>query len=159
MIDEMDIKYLEFKRLIEEDYNDYCEFVKKPVVDIIMDLFKSFKGEKVRVNMNGRKMPRFSAVESKKLSKNVFEVTGDVGSKRWVCHIKQGDIAYENDITNLWNQKLEDEKIKIARKIFISLKGVEQNAFLLAKEQNIWVWDTYEINKILRLFGKFELVQ
>ena len=159
MIDEMDIKYLEFKRLIEEDYNEYCEFAKKPVTEIITDLFKSFKGEKVRINMNGRKMPRFTTVLGKKLSKNVYEVTGDVGSKRWICHIKEGDIADEHDIGNLWNQKLDDDKTKIARKIFISFKGIEQNAFLLAKEQNIWVWDTHEINRILRLFGKFELVQ
>jgi len=37
------------------------------------------------------------------------------------------------------------------------LNGIENNAFLLAKEHNIWVWDIEQLNRMLRLFGKFEL--
>ena len=58
----------------------------------------------------------------------------------------------------MWDLKASDEKVKIAKKIFIPLKGIEQNAFLLAKEQNIWVWDVQQLNNMLRLFEKFELV-
>ncbi len=158
MIDEMDIKYLEFKRLIEEDYENYCQFASKKAVDVIMDLFGSFRGEKIRVSMNCRKMPKFDSLKAEGISKNVFEITGSIANKRWICRIKQGDITDEHDIYNLWDQKAANEKLKTARKIFIPLKGIEQNAFLLAKEQNIWVWDTEELNRILRLFGKFELV-
>ncbi|RKY41883.1 MAG: hypothetical protein DRP85_04705 [Candidatus Makaraimicrobium thalassicum] len=158
MIDDMDIKYLEFKHSMDEDYKSYCEFSAKSAVTVICDLFKSFRNEKIRVNMNFRKMPRFDAVESRALSKNVFQITGRIKNKQWICHVKQGDIADECDISNLWNIKTGDERSKIARKIFIPLKGVEQNSFLLAKEQNIWVWDAQQLNKILRLFQKFELV-
>ncbi|MFH1552102.1 MAG: ATP-binding protein [Candidatus Omnitrophota bacterium] len=158
MIDDMDIKYLEFKRCIEEDYRGYLEFSAKDAVTVISDLFKSFRDEKVRINMNDRKMPHFDLVESQAVSGNVFQVTGSVQNKKWVCHVKQNDIADEHDVYGLWEVKAEDESSKITRKIFIPLKGIEQNAFLLAKEQNIWVWDARQLNEIFRLFGKFELV-
>jgi hypothetical protein len=67
------------------------------------------------------------------------------------------DMADERDITALWGVR-GTERTKIARKVFIPLKGIEHNAFLLAKEQNIWVWDTKQLNEMLRLFGKFEIV-
>ncbi|MEA3489313.1 MAG: ATP-binding protein [Candidatus Omnitrophota bacterium] len=158
VIDEMDIKYLEFKACVENDYKKFCEFRSKGVEAVIRDLFKCFKNEKVKVSMNCRKMPLFDRVESRALSKNLFEVTGTVANREWVCHVKQGDIADEHDIFELWGLKSEEGKTKVARKIFVPLKGIEQNAFLLAKEQNVWVWDIQQLNKILRLYGKFELV-
>ncbi|MFC1644094.1 ATP-binding protein [Candidatus Omnitrophota bacterium] len=158
MIDDMDIKYLEFKRCIEEDYRGYLEFSAKDAVTVISDLFRSFRDEKVRINMNDRKMPHFDLVETQTVSGNVFQVTGSVQNKKWVCHVKQHDIADEHDVYGLWEVKAEDESSKITRKIFIPLKGIEQNAFLLAKEHNIWVWDARQLNEIFRLFGKFELV-
>ena len=158
MIDDMDIKYLEFKRSMEDDYRDYREFNSKDVVTVISDLFRSFGEEKIRVGMNCRKAPRFDSVEKRALSANTFQIIGKVRNKRWICRIKQDDIADEHDICDLGDIKAKAEKSKITRKIFIPLKGIEQNAFLLAKERNIWVWDTQQLNKILRLFGKFELV-
>lgn len=158
MIDDMDIKYLEFKRLIEDDYLRYSDFSYRNVVDIIVDLFKSFKNEKIRINMNDRKMPGFSDVNVSAVTENVSRITGDFQGKRWVCHIKQRDITDEQDILDLSAYKAEEQDGKVVRKIFIPLKGVEQNAFLLAKEKNFWVWDPKKLNRILRLFGKFELV-
>jgi hypothetical protein len=158
MIDDMDIKYIEFKRLAEEDYRAYLDFSAKSIVEVISDLFGSFSNEKVRINMKDRKMPGFDDVKPRPLYENVFQVMGRAENKEWVCHVKTGDIADEQDINHLWELKAEAEGRAIARKIFIPLKGIEHNAFLLAKEQNIWIWDLKQLNSILRLFGKFELV-
>ncbi len=158
MIDDMGMKYLEFKRHMEEDYAAYCEFDSRSLEEVICDLFRSFGNEKVRVDKNCRKMPRFDSVENRGLSENVFEVTGRVGKQKWICHVKRADMAGENDICRLWDIKAARESVKVARKIFIPLMGIDQNAFLLAKEQNIWVWDIRQLNGVLRLFGKFELV-
>jgi len=159
MIDDMGMKYLEFKRSLGDDYDAYREFRGKSVETVICELFKSFRNEKIRVGMNDRKMPHFDSVETRALSENVFQVTGRVApNKRWICHVKLGDIADEQDIYNLWDIKAVTKRSKIMRKIFIPLKGIEQNAFLLAKDQNIWVWDIQRLNRILHLFGKFELV-
>ena len=157
MIDDLDIKYLEFKNSIEKDYSEYSLFVDSGPERIITDLFKEFNNEKVRLGLSGRKLPKFDSVRSSPVSEKIFRITGKVEKNKWICHVKYRDLADEHDIYDLWETKSAGGE-KIARKIFIPLKGMEQNAFLLAKEQGIWVWDIKRLNKILRLFGKYELV-
>ena len=82
----------------------------------------------------------------------------DTADNKWVCTVKENDIADENDINKLAFLKKTKDGTKVIRKIFIPLKGIEQNAFLLAKEQNIWIWDVKQLNKLLRLYGKYEIV-
>ncbi|MFH1306002.1 MAG: hypothetical protein ABIH74_06350, partial [Candidatus Omnitrophota bacterium] len=155
--DDMDIKYLEFKNSMAKDYELYRVFNAKDVGDVMCDLFRSFNNEKIQIRMNSRKMPKFDAVKSSALSENVFQITGSIQNKKWACRLKRGDIADEQDICALWDFQGPGDKANIVRKIFVPLNGIEQNAFLLAKEQNIWVWDVQLLNRILRLFGKFEL--
>jgi len=159
VIDDMGIKYLEFKKEVSDDYRRYCVFSQKKAADIIYDLFKSFSGEKMQINMNMKKMPKFDSVEKKKLSDTVFQIIGKKGKRAWVCNVKQNDISDDKDIHDIWSMKFPDKDIKIMRKIFVPLKGIEQNAYLLAKEQNVWVWDQKQLNVVLRLFGKFEIVK
>ena len=158
MIDDMDIKYLEFKKAVLEDLRMYQDFCLKGVETVIADLFSSFGGEKIRIDINCRKMPKFDSVKNRSLSDNISQITGMTGGRKWICHVKKGDIVDERDIFNLTSVKEAEGDPKISRKIFVSLKGIEQNAYLLAKDQNLWVWDANKLNSILRLFGKFELV-
>jgi len=158
MIDDMDIKYIEFKQSISDDFEEYCKFDAADVVSVISDLFKNFQDQKIRISIKCRKMPRFDRVETKKFSDKIHTIIGRIDDKKWICHVKQSDIADEQDITDLCSVKTKNNNAKIVRKIFISLKGIERNAFLLAKEQNVWVWDIAQLNSILRLFSKYELV-
>ena len=64
-------------------------------------------------------------------------------------------MADEENISDLWSKRAGTN---IVRKIFIPVKGIEHNAFLLAKEHNIWVWDVKELNGMLRLFLGHEIV-
>ena len=158
MIDDMDIKYLEFKKAIGEDYDSFLSFGEKSLESVMCGLFGLFSNEKIHLSVNCRKMPRFDKIESRAVSDNTFAVTARVEGREWVCHVKRNDITDEHDICALWDKRSAKNGDRIARKIFVPLKGIEQNAFLLAKEQNIWIWDLQQINKIFRLYGKFELV-
>jgi len=158
MIDDMDIKYLEFKKAVGEEFEAFRSFSSKGLESRIIELFSSFNNEKIRLRFNCRKMPRFDEVTSRSISDSKFALTGRAGNKEWICHVKTGDITDEHDICQLWEQKAGSERRKAARKIIIPLKGIEQNAFLLAKEQNIWVWGPQQLNSIMRLYGNFELV-
>jgi hypothetical protein len=158
-IDDLDIKYIEFKSSVEEDYKKYCDFASMSATDVVRDLFSSFSSEKILIRLSERRMPRFDDVKSKYISGNISEVIGKIADKSWVCRIRYSGRADERDIYALSDLKAAGgEKAKITRKIFIPLKGIEHNAFLLAKEKNIWTWDVNQLNEILHLFGKFELV-
>jgi hypothetical protein len=158
MADDMDIKYLEFKNLVEKDISAYAEFFGKSFTEVITDLFRSFRNEKVHFNMNDKKLPTFDSVHSKQISSKVSSVEGASCGAVWLCHIKQDDLVEESDIAGLAKLGKNEKGMKIARKIIIPLKGIEHNSFLLAKEKNIWVWNVERLNRILRLYGKFELV-
>ncbi|MFH1309395.1 MAG: ATP-binding protein [Candidatus Omnitrophota bacterium] len=158
MIDDLDIKYLEFKRFMENDFKEHCEFNRQSVKDIVCRLFKAFDNSKMQINMSYRKMPRFDSIESAYVSNNGIRIRGRFLNKEWVCHVKENDIADENDVHRLCECKPKDDGVKISRKILIPLGGIEQNAFLLAKEHDVWVWSIEKLNKNLRLFGKFELI-
>jgi hypothetical protein len=158
MVDDLDIKYLEFKESVSRDYREYCVAVSRGVKEGIYELFTSFNNEKVEINSKCRKLPAFDNVEKKNLVNNLFQLVADTDAKKWVCNIKTNDITDENDINRLAAVKNTRDRKKIIRKIFIPLKGIEQNAFLLAKEQNIWIWDIKQLNRLLRLYGKYEIV-
>ncbi len=157
VVDEMDIKFLEFCRVVDSDFLEYCEFNSKSVTDIVNMLFSSFHNEMVRIGMHQRKVPVLDSVTSKQISGNTNEITGYTSGNMWVCHVKEGDIADESDVALLASYRADNESSKIARRIMMPLNGIENNAFLLAKEHNIWVWDIEQLNRMLRLFGKFEL--
>ncbi|MFH1411160.1 MAG: ATP-binding protein [Candidatus Omnitrophota bacterium] len=159
LINDMGIKYLEFKKALAEDYERHCAFMEKDPVDVVSDLFRDFNGEKIRISMNMRKMPRFEHVDAAKVSETVSRVTGRIGGRIWISDIKMNDITDEKDICDLWEIKTCGSDSKVMRKIFVPLKGIEQNAYLLAKEHGIWVWDQKQLNNVLRLFGKFEMIK
>lgn len=158
VIDDMDIKYIEFKNSLDTDFADYCSFRGGDAVDVISDILCRFKGEKVRLGLTSHKLPPIGPVKREVLSPTVTRLTGSTPSGKWLFHVKKDDIAEEHDISALFAAQNAVKEGRISRKVFIPLKGIEQNAFLLAKEHNIWVWDINRINKILRLYGRFELV-
>jgi len=158
MVDELDVKYLEFKELVDKDYVHYLESASKGVDEVIVDLFASFRNEKIEINSKCRRIPHLRGIEKKKKGANLFQLTCDVDRNKWVCNVKLDDIADETDISGLAEIKTSSDGKKVIRKIFIPLKGIDQNAFLLAKEQNIWVWDLKQLNRMLRLYGKYEIV-
>jgi len=158
MIDDMDIKYVEFKNLVGKDFLGYSAAESENIIERICELFRNFDNEKIQIRLNFKKLPRFDYVKAIPLRNNIFRIIGAIGDKFWVCHVKLGDIAGEQDICTLWAYKSEKNNKKIIRKIFIHLNGIEQNAFLLTKDQNIWAWGVKQLNEIFRLYGRFELV-
>ena len=158
MVDDLDIKYLEFKKLLADDLRSYGEFASKDVVERICDLFRSFRNEKVRIRMNERKLPAFDSVSCEGISPHLSRLTCVIGDKEWICHVVRNDMAAEADISGLIEDSPRDGARKAVRRVIIPLKGVEQNAFLLAKDRNIWVWDLRLLNGIFRLYKNHELV-
>lgn len=158
MIDDLNIKYIEFKNSVGKDIDDFIEFENRNIVEHLSGLFERFNGEKVRIGYSDRKMPKFDDVEVLRKDGNISCIVASVGDRAWVCHVKQNDIAGERDVQDLWRAKTVHVDKKVIRRIIVPIKGIEQNAFLLAKEQNVWIWDVRQMNEILRTFGRFEFV-
>ncbi len=159
LVDDVDIKYLEFKEKFARDFRKYSSFRSREASYSVEKLFNEFANQKIKVGLSCRKMPRFKEVRRQKITNNVSEITGSQNStKKWVCHVKDGDLANEDDIDRLKSVKWTKENGKITRRIFVPLKGVDQNALLMAKDKNIWVWDIDKLNDKLRLYGLYGVV-
>lgn len=158
MLDDMGIKYLEFKNAVQSDFRAYLKFASREIPELVEELFRSFNNEMVAIRMNDRRMPRFDNVTLTEKSRHLSRITCLKGEKAWVCDIIRGDITGETDILRILSNRSGKNYKKVLRRIIIPLKGLDQNAFLLAKERKIWVWDIKQLNLIFRLFKKFQIV-
>ena len=52
------------------------------------------------------------------------------------------------------NVKIKKRDNRITRNILISLSGINENAYLMAKEAKFWVWDLDSLNTLMELYGK-----
>ena len=158
VVDDMDIKYLEFKMLAEKDIVSFSLFKEKQLSNVLSELFCSFANHKVSLNTYERILPRFDSVEVRNVSEGIFEIIAKTGSKPWVCRAKTSGIADEQDIIADWSERISPAGTRPARRIFIPFKGIDHNAFLLAKEHGIWIWDNAQVNELLRCYGRHEIV-
>jgi hypothetical protein len=158
MIDDMGMKYLEFKNALEKDYECYRMFRNIKATDVIAGIFEKFNNEKIELGLSQRKLSSFDEVKKMPCDGNITPIIGQTASGRWIFHIKQGDIAVEQDIADMKKMPAGSGKNKVLKKILIPLGSIDENAFLLAKEHGIWVWDAATLNRIFRVYGRFELV-
>jgi AAA+ ATPase superfamily predicted ATPase len=158
MLDDMGIKYLEFKNAVQSDLRAYLEFASRDIPELVEDLFRTFNNEMVGIRMTDRRMPGFDSVTLSAESLHLSRITCLKGDKAWICDIIRGDIADEADILRILGNRAGKGYKKVLRRIIVPLKGLDQNAFLLAKERKIWVWDIKQLNLIFRLFKQFQIV-
>ena len=76
--------------------------------------------------------------------------------KCWIFQPYVYDIG-ENDIIE-YIRNLKGLNAKIANKVIIPIKTIDENAKLLAKELKIAIWDISVMNMLLTLYGKSRII-
>ncbi len=121
----------------------------------IMELFGLFKNDVIQ--LNGRRHKFFSFGNVQKLEENFSNSTNILatsGNLKWLCTIKK-EYVTENDIVDIIkNVKRKKRTTRIARNVLISLVGINENAYLRAKEAKFWVWDAESLNVLMEIYGK-----
>lgn len=121
----------------------------------IEDLFRSFKNDIIQ--LNGKKHKFFSFDEVGRIEENFcsnMNILARNTKSRWLCMIKK-EYMTENDIlVIIKNVKSKKWDKRISRNIVVPLAGINENAYLLAKESKFWVWDVKSLNILMELYGK-----
>lgn len=121
----------------------------------IADLFKLFKNETIQ--FNGRRHKFFPFANVLQLDENISNSTNILASNdksTWLCTVKKDYVA-ENDMADmLENLRTKSETSRINRHILIALSGINENAYLMAKEANLWLWNLENLNMLMELYGK-----
>jgi hypothetical protein len=152
--------YRQSERFKEDIENIICAFIsesKKELSERIIDLFKVFKNETVYIEGKRYILPSFSEVKRKYTDENNFYIIAHSPKINWICALKKGEVSEGDCIKFIRDYK--QLRLKNYRKILIVLDGIEINAGLLAKEEKIWVWNLSNLNLLLELYGKHQIVR
>jgi len=149
------LEEVQFKKEAANNLSIFVKEFEKELSSRITDLFRLFKNDIIQLNGKKHKFTSFSEVQ--KLEEGLPDTTNILAHNpktRWMCTIKKESVT-ENDVTEIIkNIKKEKRPNRINRQILISLAGINENAYLMAKEAKFWVWDIESLNVLLELYGK-----
>ena len=121
----------------------------------VTDLFNQFANDMVRIDSKNLRLPHFTKVETKYFGDSSAAVIASFRGSRWIAKICENP-ANENDIIS-YIRNVKSIEAKMAFKIILALKGMDENSKLLAKELKIAVWDAGVINMLLDIYGRVRM--
>lgn len=119
-------------------------------------LFNLFSNELVSLDMKNLRMPHFTRVEVRSFSDSKEFIAASFRGNFWIAQAYERDVN-ENDIV-AFIRNVKGLDYKISSKLIISLKGIDENARLLAKELKISIWDSRTVNTLLTLYNKKRVI-
>lgn len=145
-----------FKKEISSYISDFVVSLERGTTDKIAELFNSFSNELVQIDSKQLRLPHFTKIDLAESLEGKKFIAASFRGKTWLAQSYE-EIVCENDIIDyVRNAKSRDKKC--ANKIIITLKGIEENAKLLAKELKISIWDLSTLNNLLSIYGKKKIV-
>ncbi len=119
-------------------------------------LFSVFSNELVELEMKNIRLPHFTQVDVRAFGDAQRFIAASFKENLWIAQAYDRTVN-ENDIVSfVKNVKTLDHKI--SHKVILPLKGIDENAKLLAKELRISIWDSTNINMLLSLYGKKRII-
>jgi len=144
-----------FRKDVFSKFNIFSQEFEKEFSSRIMELFTLFKNDIIQLNGKKHKFISFTNVE--KLENQLGSQTAILatnGRQNWLCTIKKENIT-ENDMMDLIKNSREKKKgSRINRNIVVAFSGVNENAYLMAKEAKFWTWSMEDLNVLMDLYGK-----
>jgi len=144
-----------FKREVVSRLEFFIKEFEKGLSLRIEDLFRSFKNDVIQLNGKKHKFLSFddvSRIEGDFC--NSMNIMAGNSKVKWLCTVKKEYVTENNIIEIIKTIKAKKWDKKINRNILISLVGINENAYLLAKEARFWVWDLESLNTLMELYGK-----
>ena len=120
----------------------------------VVGLFARFCDDTVSLDSKTGRLQRFATVTVRRPTdargSAVYLIAEGEGS-RWCCTVQEG-LVDEPTITH-FDAFCRAQTPRPSRKIVITRRGVENNARLLAKANNMWVWAAEDLEVLLDLYG------
>jgi predicted transcriptional regulator len=147
-----DIFVSEMKRYL----SDFLTESEKNTTARIAQLFNEFSNELVQIDARHIKLPHFTKVEVKESLLQKEFIAATFRGSSWLVQAYEEPVRESDIIDYIRNIKSSD--YKIANKLIIPLRGMDENAKLLAKELKISIWDLATLNGLLGFYGKIRIV-
>jgi hypothetical protein len=144
-----------FRKDVSSKFNMFSQEFEKEFSSRIMELFTLFKNDIIQLNGKKHKFISFTNVEKlENQDGNQTAILATNGRQNWLCTIKKENIT-ENDMMDMIKDSREKKKgSRINRNIVVAFSGVNENAYLMAKEAKFWTWSMEDLNVLMDLYGK-----
>ena len=133
---------------------DWMRTTQLSFPDQVTALFGKFCDDTVSLDSKTGRLPKFQTIATHPLdpaAEAVYLVAEGQG-KRWCASVQATPIG-EAAIAE-FDAFCRAQNPKPSRKVVVGRTGLEENARLLAKAANMWVWEGEELNVLLGLYGQ-----
>ena len=150
-----DMEEAAFRKDVSNRFSVFSQEFEKELSHRIIELFKLFKNDIIQLNGKKHKFISFTNVEKfEDCSGSLAAILATNGRQKWLCTIKKENIT-ENDMLDIIKNNRDRKKnIGINKNIVIAFSGVNENAYLMAKEAKFWTWSAEDLNVLMELYGK-----
>lgn len=151
------------KRMGDELYSNLqrvmerLEYVEKlSLTHRVERLLKEFRNDKLEIDAKKWSCPQFNEIVVRPPRSRFQTVIAKTSKARWFCQVAT-EFVEEEDIV-AFTQEIKAAKKRVHHKVIIVLKGIDQNARLLAHDSKITLWSLKDINNLLRAYQLTEVV-
>ena len=119
----------------------------------VIELFSRFSDDTVLLDAKTGRLPKFHAVTTHRPGERPAQtyVIAEGDGKRWCATIHEGPVD-ENAVA-AFEAFCRSQLPKPARKVVITKSRMDENARLIAKAANMWVWGTQDLEVLRGLYG------
>lgn len=146
-----------FKEEVIAFMAEFEKEMERDAVPRIAELFNLFSNELVQIDSKNIRLPHFTRVEIKVSSDSKPFLACSFRGSLWVVQPYEKPVD-ENDIIE-YIKTVKSISGKIANKIIIPLRGIDENAKLLAKELRISIWGILAVNRLLAIYGRKRIIE
>ena len=143
-----------FEQYLSAAWTDWVQTTQLSFSEQVTRLFANFRDDTVSLDSKTGRLQRFATVTVRRPTdahgSAVYLIAEGEGS-RWCCTVQEG-LVEEPTITH-FDAFCRAQTPRPSRKIVITRRGVENNARLLAKANNMWVWAAEDLEVLLDLYG------
>ncbi len=122
--------------------------------DQVIALFGKFCDDTVLLDSKAGRLPKFTTITTQGAEPPTPEryVVAEGEGRRWCAAVREARLS-ETDIAT-FDAFCRTQSPRPSRKVVIAAQGLDDNARLLAKTVNMWVWGADDLHMLRELYGR-----
>ena len=144
----------QFERYLTGTWLQWLQVSHLSLSDEVTRLLTKFRDDTVSLDSKTGRLPRFQAIRRQPVegAGPGHYLVAEGQGRHWCCAVHDEPVD-ERAIT-AFDTFCRRQTPRPARKVVITRAGVDQNARLLAKANNIWVWQAEDLEVLRELYGQ-----
>jgi hypothetical protein len=145
-----------FDRHVTEDWARWAQQAQLSFPEQVVRLLASFREETVSLDSKTGRLPHFEAIRTLPAPgrPHCTYVMAEGEGKQWCCAVDAEPVT-EAAVAD-FGAFCRQQTPRPSRKVVITRSGLEENARLLAKSDNMWVWDAEDLEALGALYAPGE---